>query len=142
MTWSFARYERERTYAAFRSGPVTVYSRSIITRNNETAHQIFEEESKLNEKFPEAKDKVGSKFAFNMQGDEDVGDAAEGLSACAESACGDKDGNELHRRMVFRVGPFVGVIYTYGLDDPEGNTQAYTRRLAQLMVKRMRDSVP
>ena len=55
--------------------------------------------------------------------------------------CQDKD-NELHRRLVFRVGPFVGVIYTYGLDDPEGNTQAYTRQLAQLMVKRMRDSVP
>ena len=32
--------------------------------------------------------------------------------------------------MVFRVGPFVGVIYTFGLDDPEGNTQAYTRLLA------------
>jgi hypothetical protein len=141
MSWAYARYERERTYANFRSGPVTVYSRSIITRNNETARQIFEEETKLTPKFPEAKDKVGGAFPFNTEGDEDVGDQASGLSACAESNCNDKD-NELHRRIVFRVGPFVGVVYTYGLDDPEGSPQAYTRRLAQLMVKRMRDSVP
>ncbi len=141
MTWSYARYERERTYAAFRSGPVTVYSKSIITRNNETARQIFDEESKLNEKLPEAKDKVGSRFPFNTEGDEDVGDQVAAISACVVSACGDKD-NEIHRRIVFRVGPFVGVVYTFGLDDPEGSPQAYTRRLAQLMVKRMRDSVP
>ena len=141
MTWSYARYERERTYAAFHSGPVTVYSRSIITRNNETARQIYQDEVKLNEKFPEAKDKVGGHFEFNTKADEDVGDDAAGLSACVVGNCQDKD-NELHRRLVFRVGPFIGVIYTYGLDDPEGNTQAYTRQLAQLMVKRMRDSVP
>jgi hypothetical protein len=46
----------------------------------------------------------------------------------------------LHRRMVFRVGPYVGVIYTFGVDDPEGNTQAYTRRFAAIMTKHMRDA--
>jgi hypothetical protein len=43
--------------------------------------------------------------------------------------------------MVFRVDRFVGVIYTFGLDAPEGNTQAFTRQFAARMVKKMRDSI-
>jgi hypothetical protein len=43
--------------------------------------------------------------------------------------------------MVFRVDRFVGVVYTFGMDFPEGNTQAYTRLFAQHMAKRMRDAV-
>jgi hypothetical protein len=43
--------------------------------------------------------------------------------------------------MVFRVDRIVGVVYTFGMDFPEGNTQAYSRLFAQHMVKRMRDQL-
>ena len=38
----------------------------------------------------------------------------------------------------FRVDTMVGVIYTYGLGDPESNTQEATRKFARLMVRLMR----
>jgi hypothetical protein len=142
MVWASNRIERERTWANYNSGPVTIYSKSIITQDPDTAKAVFEEEAKQNEKFPEAKDKVGGKFEFNTEGDEDVGEEAKGLSACEAAGCVAKDeDNKLHRRMVFRINRFVGVIYTYGMDAPEGNTQAFTRQFAARMVKKMRDSI-
>ncbi|MCC6179154.1 MAG: hypothetical protein IT305_27920 [Chloroflexi bacterium] len=136
--WASARFEREDTNKNRHSGPIVVYSRAIIARDVDTARQIFAQEASQNEKFPEAKNKVGGRFPFNTEGDEDVGEEAKGQSACTASKCVEAD-EMLHRRIVFRVGKMVGVIYTYGLDDPEGNTQAFTRQFAQLMVKRMRD---
>ena len=53
----------------------------------------------------------------------------------------DDDDNLIHRRMVFQVGHFVGVVYTFGMSVPEGNTQAYTRLFAQHMVQRMRKAL-
>jgi hypothetical protein len=142
MVWMSNRIERDRTYANYNSGPVTIYSKAIIARDAETARKIFDDEVKLNDKLPEAKDKVGGKFDFNMEGDEDVGEQAKGLSSCVATGCNSKEGdNQIHRRMVFLVGPYVGVVYTFGMDYPEGNTQAYTRQFAQHMVKRMRDSL-
>lgn len=142
MVWASNRFERDRTFANFRSGPVSIYSKAIITRSVEDARKVFDEEAKLNEKFPEAKDKVGGLFEFNMEADQDVGEQAAGRSACVARGCNDGDGdNELHRRMVFRVGPYVGVVYTFGLDNPEGNTQAYTRLIAEHIVKRMRNAL-
>jgi hypothetical protein len=142
MIWASNRIERDQTNANLNSGPVTIYSKAIITRDPETAKAIYDEEVKLNEKFPEAKEKVGGKFEFNTEGDQDVGEQAKGLSACVANGCDAKgDDNKLHRRMVFQVDRFVGVVYTFGLDAPEGNTQAYSRLFAQSMVKRMRDSI-
>jgi hypothetical protein len=140
--WASNRIERDRTNANYNSGPVTIASKVIIARDSETAKAIYADEVKQNEKFPEAKDKVGGKFAFNTEGDEDVGEEAKGLSACEAAGCDAKgDDNRLHRRMVFRLGPYVGVIYTFGLDAPEGNTQAFSRQFAARMVKKMRDSL-
>ena len=142
MVWASNRFERDATYANQRSGPTTVYSRAIIARDSDTAHQIFQDEVKQNQKFPEAKEKIGGIFEFNTEGNEDVGEEAAGQSACVASGCNAKDdANMLHRRIVFRVGPYVGVVYTFGLDDPEGNTQAYTRRLAAIITKHMRDAL-
>jgi hypothetical protein len=39
---------------------------------------------------------------------------------------------------VFRINNLVGVVYTYGLDNPEGNTQKNTRYFAHQMVQRWR----
>jgi hypothetical protein len=142
MIWASNRIERDRTNANYNSGPVTIATKVIIAHDVETAKQILDEEAKQNDKFPEAKDKVGAKFPFNVEGDEDVGEDAKGISACVSGGCNDKDGeNQIHRRMVFRVDRIVGVVYTFGMDVPEGNTQAYTRLFAQHMVKRMRDAL-
>ncbi|MGE3267500.1 MAG: hypothetical protein AB7P40_02055 [Chloroflexota bacterium] len=138
--WASNRIERERTWANYNSGPVTIASKIIIARDVETAKKIFEDEKKLNEKFPEADDKVGGKFEFNMEGDQDVGEEAAGLSACISSGCDVKDDDEnlIHRRMVFRLQNFVGVVYTFGMGVPEGNTQLYSRLFAEKMVGRIR----
>jgi hypothetical protein len=141
--WASNRIERQRSWANYNSGPVTIASKVIITHDAEAAKKLFEEEVKLNDKFPEAEDKVGQKFAFNTEGDEDVGEQAKGLSACLDAQCEvkDDDDNLIHRRMVFQVGHFVGVVYTFGMSVPEGNTQAYSRLFVQSMVKRMRGAL-
>jgi hypothetical protein len=141
--WASNRIERSRSWANYNSGPVTIASKAIIAHDAESAKKIYDEEVKLNERMPEAKDKVGQKFEFNMEGDEDVGEQAKGLSACIDSQCKveDDDDNLIHRRMVFQVGKYVGVVYTFGMSVPEGNTQAYTRLFAQSMVKRMREQL-
>jgi hypothetical protein len=143
MVWALNRITRDRSWANLNSGPVTIVSKVIIAHDAESARQILDEEAKLNEKMPEAKDKVGGKFEFNTEGDEDVGEHAIGISACVDASCEVKDEKEnlIHRRMVFQVGRYVGVIYTFGLSAPEGNTQAYSRQFAQRMVKKMRDSL-
>ena len=118
---------------------MSIATKAIIAHDVETAKQILDEEAKQNEKFPEAKDRVGGLFPFNVEGDEDVGEDAKGISACVARGCDDKDGdNQIHRRMVFRVERIVGVVYTFGMDYPEGNTQAYSRLFAQHMAQRMR----
>jgi hypothetical protein len=142
MIWASNRIERGRTNANYNSGPVTIASKVIIAHDVETARKILDEEAKLNEKFPEAEDKVGGLFEFNMEADQDVGEDAKGRSACVAKGCvSTDDENLIHRRMVFRVDRYVGVVYTFGMDVPEGNTQAYTRLFAESMVKRMRGSL-
>lgn len=143
MIWASNRISRDRSWANLNSGPVMIVTKAIIAHDAETARQILDEELKLNEKMPEAKDKVGAKFEFNVAGDEDVGENAKGLSACVDSNCEVKDEKEnlIHRRMAFQVGKYVGVVYTFGLSAPEGNTQAYSRQFAERMVKRMRDAL-
>ncbi|MCC7369410.1 MAG: hypothetical protein IT306_13365 [Chloroflexi bacterium] len=138
--WASNRIERDRSWANYNSGPVTIASKIIIARDSEAAKKVFEDEKKLNEKFPEAKDKVGGKFEFNTAGDQDVGEEAVGLSACITAGCSvkDDDDNLIHRRMVFRLNNFVGVVYTFGMSVPEGNTQAYSRLIAEKMVGRIR----
>lgn len=143
MVWASNRITRDRSWANLNSGPVTIVSKVIIAHDAESARQILDDEVKLNEKMPEASDKVGGKFEFNVEGDEDVGQNAKGQSACVNANCDVKDEKEnlIHRRMVFQVERYVGVIYTFGLSAPEGNTQAYSRQFAQRMVKKMRDSL-
>jgi hypothetical protein len=106
MVWASNRITRDRTWANLNSGPVDIASKVIIAHDADSARQIMDEEAKLNEKMPEAKDKVGAKLEFNMQGDEDVGEQAKGLSACVDPNCDVKDEKEnlLHRRMVFLLG--------------------------------------
>jgi hypothetical protein len=137
----WVRYERPRTYAGYRAGPVTVYSQAIIAKDEETAKGIVRVQAALNEKFPEAKEKIGSRLELNTAtSDEDLGDEALGLSACHESECrtGRDDEIYLHHRITFRIKNLVGVVYTWGIDNPEGNTKQNARRLAELMVKRWR----
>ena len=134
QAWAWVRHERAESYRNFRSGPVVVYSKAIIAKDLDTARQIVEEEAAKNDKFPEAKKKVGGLFEFNTAAEEDVGQDAQGRSACVSSGCSEDEG-EIHRRIVFRVENMVGVIYTFGVDHPEGNTQAFTRQYAQQMVR-------
>src|SRR5688572_1361362 len=68
--WASNRIERARSWANYNSGPVSIASKVIIAHDAEAAKKIYDEEAKLNEKFPEAKDKIGQRFEFNTEGDE------------------------------------------------------------------------
>jgi hypothetical protein len=80
---------------------------------------------------------VSNPSEFNTEGDQDVGEGARGRSGCDSSGRSKAEG-EIHRRMVFRVENMVGVTCTFGVDHPEGNTQAFTRQFAQQMVRNSR----
>ncbi len=139
--WYEVRYERPTRYADYRSGPVTTYSKATIAKDEETATQLFNEAKAQNIKMPEAKVNVGPWFELNTEtADEDLGDEVAGLSACREEACKNSRDDELyqHHRIIMRVTNMVGILYTYGLDDPEGNTKQNARRLGAIMVSRWR----
>ena len=46
MVWASNRIERDRTNANYNSGPVTIFSKAIITRDPETAKAVFDDEAK------------------------------------------------------------------------------------------------
>ncbi|HYU18151.1 MAG TPA: hypothetical protein VEQ11_05595, partial [Chloroflexota bacterium] len=137
QTWYAVRYERPQTFSGFRSGPVTVYSKAIIASDVATAQDIFNEQVALNQKFPEAKEKIGGKFDFALEGDEYIGEQAQGFSACNDD-CNSSGETYLHHRLVFRNANMVGVIYTWGIggDTPEGNKKVFVRQFAEKMVSR------
>ncbi|MFN8526928.1 MAG: hypothetical protein U0821_27805 [Chloroflexota bacterium] len=143
--WYAVRYERPQDYASLRSGPVTVYSKVIIAKDVDTAREIYREQVALNEKFPEAKVKVGSRFDFDTEGDEYLGEEAAGMGACNDNCSSDPE-TKVHRRLVVRQGDKVGVVYTWGLSTGEkerqeaknlGNEEVFVRQFAAKMVERM-----
>lgn len=135
VAWYAARYERPRTYAGFRSGPVTVASRVFVARDEQVARQVLDEQALLNEQFPEATEEVGDRFELAV-GDEPSPDM-RGLSACTGS-CNSREEIFVHKRLVSRVGNVVSVVYIWGLDDPEGTTDWHARYFASLVDARSR----
>src|SRR5215212_3753185 len=133
-SWYQVRYERPRTYAAYRAGPVTVFSQVFVARDRAAADQIFQEQVKLDEKFPEAKEKVGG--SFELKGSNEIGDESRGLSACNASCNSDKE-IYLHKRLVARVENVVSVVYIWGLANEEGVTDASARYFASIVVNRI-----
>jgi hypothetical protein len=134
--WYLVRYERPRTYAGYRAGPVTVYSQVFVARDRQAADQIFQEQVQKNEEFPEAKEKVGGRF--ELKESNEIGDESRGLSACNTSCNSDKE-IYLHKRLVARVENVVSVIYIWGLANEEGVTDASARYFASLVAARVRD---
>jgi hypothetical protein len=118
-TWYSARYERPHSYAGFRSGPVTIVSRVFIARDEQVAREILEEQTSLNEAFPEATEEVGDPFGLDLGREEDLD--VRGLSACTGS-CNERGEIYVHKRLVSRVGTTVSIVYLWGLDHPEGTT--------------------
>ena len=133
--WYEVRYERDRDFGGYRSGPVTVYNRVFVAPNVEAARQIHGEQVCQNDKFPEAKEKVGD--VFELKGVGEVGPDARGLSACTGSCNTNKDVN-VHKRIVSRVDNVVSVVYLWGLSDPEGTTDWHARYFASLVDARAR----
>jgi hypothetical protein len=136
--WYEVRYEKKETFANFRSGPTQIYQKAILAVDTDTARKIYDEQVKLNTKFPEATKRTGDQFEWDpKEGDEDVGDEAVGFGAC-ERSCDTGGEIYIHRRVVFIINDLVGVTYTYGLDNPEGNTKANTRYVVSILAGRWR----
>jgi hypothetical protein len=133
--WYRVRYERPRTYAGYRAGPVTVFNQVFVARDRAAADRIFEEQVKLNERFPEAKEKVGDPFV--LKDSTEIGDESRGLSAC-NTSCNTNKEIYLHKRLVARVENVVSVVYIWGFGNPEGVTDASARYFASLVVGRIR----
>ena len=129
------RYERPRTYAGYRAGPVTVFSQVFVARDRAAADQIYQDQTKKNEEFPEAKEKVGGRF--ELKESNEIGDESRGLSACNTSCNSDKE-IYLHKRLVARIENVVSVVYIWGLANEEGVTDAGARYFASLVAARVR----
>ena len=134
-SWYRVRFERPHTYSMYRAGPVTVFNQVFVAKDRAAADQIFQDQVKLNEKFPEATEKVGG--TFELKGANEMGDESRGLSACNASCNSDKE-IYLHKRLVSRVENVVSVVYVWGLANEEGVTDASARYFASLVVDRIR----
>jgi hypothetical protein len=133
--WYQVRYERPRTYAGYRPGPVTVFNQVFVAPDPAAADRIFQEQVKLNERFPEAKEKVGDPFV--LKDSTEIGDESRGLSAC-NASCNSNKEIYLHKRLVARVENVVSVVYIWGLANEEGVTDASARYFASLVAGRIR----
>jgi hypothetical protein len=131
--WYEVRFERGGTGSRFYEGPVTIYSYVHVAGSEADAKQVFQDQVKLNEKFPEANKNVSNRF--ELKGAEGIGDESQGLSACERSCSNDGD-VFVHRRLVSRTYNVVSVVYTYGLGADEGNTDEAVTFLSQIVVKR------
>ena len=95
-----------------------------MAKDEESAKGVFQDQIKLNTKFPEASGiGVGPPFELVLAADA-VGDESEGLSACVRTCTGDGD-IFVHKRLVTRSYNVVSTVYLYGqlVDEGyEGNT--------------------
>ena len=132
--WYEVRYERGGTGSRFYEGPVTIYSYVHVAKDEEGAKGVFQDQIKLNVKFPEASG-VGVGPPFELVGGGGVGDESEVKSACVKTCTGDGD-IFVHRRLVARSYNVVSVVYTYGQLVDEGNTDQAAVFLSQVVVKR------
>jgi hypothetical protein len=132
-TWYEARYERGGTGSRFYEGPVTIYSYVHVSKDEDGARNVFQDQIKLNDKFPEATERIGDKF--ELKGGDGVGDESQGRSAC-ERGCNLDGEIYVHKRMVTRSYNMVSVVYLYGLSVDEGNTDWHAVNFSETVVKR------
>lgn len=133
-TWYEVRYERGGTGSRFYEGPVTIYSYVHVSKDEEGAKGVFQDQIKLNDKFPEASG-LGVGPPFELVGGGAIGDESDGRSSCVRTCTGDGD-IFVHRRLVARTYNVVSVVYTYGQLVDEGNTDAAAIFLSETVVKR------
>jgi len=134
--WYEVRYERGGTGSRFYEGPVTIYNYVHVSKDEEGAKSVFQDQIKLNVKFPEAAG-IGVGPPFELVGGGTVGDESEGRSACVRTCIGDGD-IFVHRRQAARSYNVVSVVYTYGQLVDEGNMDEAAVFLSQTVVKRAR----
>jgi len=137
--WYEVRYERGGTGSRFLEGPVTIYSYVHVAKDEESAKGVYQDQIKLNTKFPEASG-IGVGPPFELTGGNAVGDESEGLSACVRTCIGDGD-IFVHKRLVTRSYNVVSTVYLYGqlVDEGyEGNTDWHAVFFSELVVKRAR----
>jgi hypothetical protein len=132
-TWYEVRYERGGTGSRFYEGPVTIYSYVHVSKDEESAKGVFQDQIKLNEKFPEATERIGDKF--ELKGGDGIGDESQGRSAC-ERGCNLDGEIYVHKRLVTRSYNVVSVVYLYGLSVDEGLTDWHAINFGQTVVKR------
>jgi hypothetical protein len=133
-SWYEVRYERGGTGSRFFEGPVTIYSYVHVAKDEEGAKGVYQDQIKLNSKFPEASG-IGVGPPFGLEGGGAVGDESAGSSACVRTCQGDGD-IFVHRRLVARTYNVVSLVYTYGQLVDEGNTDSAAVFLTETVVKR------
>jgi hypothetical protein len=132
-TWYEVRYERDGTGSRFYQGPVTIYNLVIVAADVDSAKKTYQDQVALNDKLPEATEKVGQKF--ELKGAGEIGDEAAGVSAC-EKSCNAGGDIYVHKRLVSRVANVVSVTYLWGLSDDQGTNDASARFFGGLVVDR------
>lgn len=130
--WYQVHYERPRTYANERSGPLTIVQKVVLSPDIPTAQNAFKELSAQD--WPEASGKRKSRFNPNV---DPIGDEFFIIGSC-DDCQGDGDDTNTHFRITVRYINAVYVVYTYGYGGPEGNNEAGAMQVANLALAHLK----
>jgi hypothetical protein len=130
--WYQVRYERPKTYANERSGPLTIVQKIVLSPDIPTAQKAFKELSAQD--WPEASEKRKSKFNPNV---DPIGDEFFMIGSC-DDCQGDGDDTNTHFRITVRYVNAVLVIYTFGYGGRDGNDEAGAMQVANMALAHLK----
>jgi hypothetical protein len=128
--WYQVQYDRPRTFANERSGPLTIVEKMVLSPDVATAQKAFDELSAQD--WPEASSKRKGIFLPNNNPDP-LGDQFKMIGSC-DDGCGDNT----HFRMTVRYINAVYVLYTFGYSGEGGNNEAGAYLLGQMALQHLK----
>jgi hypothetical protein len=131
--WYQVQYDRPKTYANERSGPLTVVEKVVLSPDIGTAQKAFKEISA--QEWPESAEKRKGGFTPKVDA---IGDEFFIIGACNDNCSGDGDDTNTHFRVVVRDRNVVLVTYTYGYGGAQGNDEAGAMQVANMALAHLR----
>lgn len=124
--WISRRWIRDRDSEDVSVGPIITHNTVYVAKDVEAAKRLFQREKEQNVKFPEAADFARGPFEWKIQR---FGEETASLAACVD--CNSINTINLHRRVVFRQGRVVAIMYLFGRERmvPEATMLMFLRRI-------------
>jgi hypothetical protein len=130
--WYQVQYERPRTYANERSGPLTIVEKVVLSPDIPAAQRAFKEISAQD--WPETTEKRKSKFDPVV---DPIGDEFYMVGSC-DDCQGKGDDTNTHFRITVRYINAVYVVYTYGYGGHDGNDEAGAMQIANMALAHLK----